>query len=332
MMPRSRLASLLELASLLLVAFSTTTKSCRGDLVIPPGGTELLNDRYLGNVVDEESVQRSTGLSDFRLFGRPLGGNLYVSENGNLSTAENSLFLPSTNRLPTTKLIAPLWDDVFLIDPAALAADGRNRPENRVWEQKQDGAFYAVTWQNIRLLNETVVDAGTGELLEFPDTVRAAQAALFGVEQSLRGFQFIANDIAFSYQSFDGATEDFVDATRETELTSGAFFLNAFVGLLDTENAATDEQGVEINGENLDADNSGFIESPEALGAGAEPRLPWTNQEFILFRELTDAGGNFTGYDVSIQRFSAVPEPSCLALMLIAGGPLLLRRRRRCAG
>ena len=40
------------------------------DLALIPGGTDLFGSRYVGGVVDEDSVARSTGLNDFKLFGR----------------------------------------------------------------------------------------------------------------------------------------------------------------------------------------------------------------------------------------------------------------------
>lgn len=293
-------------------------------LAFTPDGTDIFAAEYVDDVVDDVTVARTTGLSAFRFFGGSLGTSIHVSENGNLSTAPNSHFFPHAhNDLGTsTKLIAPLWDDVLMINPTTFPASA---PKNFVRESKRAG-FYAVTWQNVRLFQETTAGGF------FPDTVRSAQVALIGAAQTLKGFAFKPNDIVFSYQSFNGTTKDFVDPAQEATIPANTFLLNAFVGLSDT-TAGTGAAGkyshVVVDGQDIDANNSGFVESSEAAGDGTGGRLPWTNQEFILFRELVDTNGDFTGYDVTIERFTAVPEPSTIHIGFVALLAIITRRRRQ---
>ncbi len=298
------------------------------DLAFIPGGTDLFGSRYVDGVVDEDSVAISTGLNDFKLFGRNLSSTIHVSENGLLTSVPNYDFYPDPidSLSSSTQLIAPMWDDVFMLQPDLVPT----QHANRVLEQKQAGSYYSVTWQNVRLHVETVV-ATDGELLLFPNTLRTVQVVLFGTEQTLRGFDFKANDIVFAYESFTTTTKDFVDFAREAALDPGKSFLNATVGLADTSNSATDHQGVEIGGVNMDANGDGYIQADEAAGngSGATPRLPWDNLEFMLFRPELDSAGDFVQYDVSIQRFTtAVPEPSRTGLIWLAMLAVASLRRR----
>ncbi|GAB5404990.1 MAG: hypothetical protein Aurels2KO_32210 [Aureliella sp.] len=312
------MAARLVTASICLCVVSIS-QVAKGDLAFPSTGTEIFAGEYVDDVVDDRTVLRSTGLSNFRFFGKSLASSMYVSENGNISSVSNVEFFPRAHNsvIASTQLIAPMWDDVILLNPTLFPA---SEPVNNVREYKSSG-LYAVTWQNIRLLNETVA----GQPL--PTTVRSAQVALISTAQTLRGFAFQPNDIVFSYRSYDGTTNEFVDTTRSDSATH----LNAFVGLADTTantGAAGEYSHLIVDGEDIDADDSGFVEADEAAGDGSGGRLPWDNQEFVLFREQLDSDGNFTGYDVTIERFTAVPEPGifpvgCIVLLLQS-----FRRRR----
>ncbi|HBE72433.1 MAG TPA: hypothetical protein DDW52_30225, partial [Planctomycetaceae bacterium] len=167
---------------------------CYGDLAFSPAGTDLFAGQYVDGTIDDRAVERSTGLSGFRFFGRSLGPTVHVSENGNISTTPNFAFFPQEidDVRVQTKLIAPLWDDVFMVDPTLFPAAS---PKNYVLEQKLSD-IYVVTWQNIRLLNETVAFPDGSTFI--PDTIRSAQVALMGTAQTVRGFDFQANDIVFS--------------------------------------------------------------------------------------------------------------------------------------
>lgn len=311
----------------LLFLFFAALCMCRmaiADLAFSPDGTDLFAGEYVDDVVDDRiTIARTTGLSAFRFFGESLGTSIHVSENGNISTVPNSHFFPHAhNDLGvSTKLVAPLWDDVLMVNPTTFPTSA---PKNFVREYKQAG-LYAVTWQNVRLFQETVAGG------IFPDTVRSAQVALIGTAQTLKGFAFKPNDIVFSYQSFNGTTKDFVDPTQEATIPANTFLLNAFVGLADT-SAGTGAAGkyshVVVDGLDIDTNNSDYVESPEAAGDGTGGRLPWTNQEFILFRELLDTDGEFAGYDVSIERFTAVPEPSSVHFGILAILACIGLRRR----
>lgn len=311
------------------VASSCFNARCYGDLAFSPTGTDLFEGQYVDGRIDDRAVQRTTGLSNFRFFGRSLGSTIHVSENGNLSTTPNFAFFPHEidNVSVQTKLIAPLWDDVFMVEPTLFPA---TTPKNYVLEQKLAGA-YVVTWQNIRLLNETVAFSDGSTFI--PDTIRSAQVALMGTAQSIRGFDFRPNDIVFSYQSFYGTTADFVDPIREGMETPGTYHLNATVGLVDSSTAShpsdTDYFYAElaVDGSNIDSDDSGYVESPEAASSTGG-RLPWDNLEFVLYREQLDENGNFVDYNVTIERFTAVPEPSLTWLLLSTCGWLCLRRSK----
>lgn len=311
--------------TLLFVAAGVVSsgKPIYGDLLIPIGGSvDLFGPQYdSSGVIDDSVVVRNSGLTNFLLFGRTLQSNVNISENGVLSSVPNTDFFPSPIHMVggSRKIIAPLWDDVLLVDPTQLAMTN----ENKVLESVLPGVHYTVTWSNTRLFNETAVAGG----FLFPETTRSAQATLFGVDHTIGEFDFRANDIAFSYRSFDTTTSDFVDPVREAALAPDQSYLNASIGLADTQSATNDHAGFEIGGELLDANGSDYIEGFEAAGTGPDTRLPWNNAEFVLFRPTVDNAGNFLSYDVSIQKISAVPEPSSFCLLLIASSIAFARRR-----
>ncbi len=318
------------LSAVLIGGFLTAT--VRADLALTAGGTDIFADQYGTEVaLDEHSVARDTGLSNFKMFGRTLPSTMHVSVNGVLASRSLDYFYPTKlGEMPdNTQVIAPMFDDVLLLRPDILQSFTPGVPTNRVTELRTAGR-YALTWENVRLHLETVADRD-GALTYFPSTVRSVQVALFGTAQTLRGFDFLADDILFAYQSFNGLSSDFVDPAREGALDPGKSFLNATIGIADSLTSGKLSQGFDFAGKQLDANDSGYIEASEAAGPGAgqTPRLPWDNMEFVLYRPQTDTDGNFVRYNVSIERFTqAVPEPGCSWIIALAASHFLSRRRR----
>lgn len=259
-------------------------------LVIDPNGGEVLfrgspvdaSGNVTGNLDDSIIRNRDLGFgSSFQYFGRELNA-VDVSENGNLRALGdvsrqdffNFNLPPAASRNESLMRIAPLWDDYLMFDHPSLG--------NAIIEKVVDGVYYSVTWQDVRLFNDTV--AGTG----FPLSGLSAQVALFASEQIIRGVTFQPNDIVFSYET---------DANGNFGIN-----LDGVAGLASGDNRYAAAVGTS-NGR-LDSDSAKLL-------------LPQPDREFMLFRPVTDSTG-FVQYDVSIGSFAAVPEPSALAFTLAA--------------
>ncbi|MCA9195515.1 MAG: hypothetical protein KDB03_27275 [Planctomycetales bacterium] len=272
-------------------ACTCKTNNLYADLLFATdGGQEVFSEQLQllgdGDPLDDVVTLRSLGLADFRLFGQNVT-QLWVSDNGNLNSTGSSSFFaePLATLTPARAMIAPMWDDFFI----AKLPDSYS-PNNRVIERNLPGVWYSVTWEHVRLYNELVVGG------DFIDTQRSIQAVIFGDDFQYEGFQFLHNDIVFSYVSHTATTSDFVDPALEASLPTGFSQLNAAIGITGAAGEAVSMFG--------DSSANGIFEADEASSA-----LPWTDRQFILFREISDQNGQFDHYAVSTESLSSVPEP-----------------------
>lgn len=263
------------------VGLDSLDRDARADLIIPTSGGVILLDG-----TNQEDVAVGVDIDPGNLalsfFGNQVN-RIYVSENGNLNFNGDGSFFPDPLGNPSIARIAPLWDDFLLLQNSSGTVN------NRVVLQSVNGAYLAVTWQNVRLFNETV--AGSA----FPSTSRSAQVLLFASDQLIRGFQFRQHDIVFAYVGHVAGTSDFGGVFATVGLDSGTGAFTPLPGTID-----------------------GTI-TPSEAGL-----LAWEDGSFVLFRpDNTQAS-----YTSSIQIF-AVPEPSSVIMLVIATITVLFRRREQ---
>lgn len=267
-------------------------------LVIDPRGVTLLTNGtalYADGKTDAAILIPMSSAFNGKFFGQAAPQTIYAADNGNLTFTGDIRFFPSGGN--TVARISPLWDDFLL-----LQDDSGNVDNRIVWEHRQ-GEFLAVTWLNVRLDNETKAADDVSSGL-FPDTDRSFQSLWFEADTAIRGFDFKADDIVFSYVAHVAGTDDFGDLYARVSLDKG------------------DGNGTDPSGTTAFPAFSTF---GEVLAADGE-NFPGRNDDFLLFR-WNSAIGN---YDVSIQSFTAVPEPSSiLMLATIAVGGLASASRRR---
>jgi hypothetical protein len=255
-------------------------------LIDPTGGTPLA---FTDNDNGTRPVARPLGFT-FNFFNESLTG-LHPGVNGALawtgaqgSTTGNGGF--DTGGLPvgTVRRIAPFWDDLLLLDPTNGGTDS-------ILEKRANtggSIYYSVTWSVHKFGQTTAV----GPTMEF-------QTVLFGGAQSVRGFSFLADDIAFSYKTLASPQGGFATAGLQ-------------------EGSGTNRVAV----------------PPAATGADAFGRytssssipIHNTTNQFILFRRNSGTGD----YTVTLETLTsaAVPEPGSLALLGLGGALLALRFRR----
>lgn len=261
-------------------------------VIDPSGGTLLTNGTALYADGESDAAIQIPMSSAFngKFFGQAAPQTIYAADNGNLTFTGDIRFFPNGGN--TVARISPLWDDFLL-----LQDDSGNVDNRIVWEHRQ-GEFLAVTWLNVRLDMETEFGQ------PFPATDRSFQSLWLEADTAIRGFNFKADDIVFSYVAHVAGTDDFG-------------VLNARVSLDKGDGNGTDPSGTTAF--------PAFSTFGEVLAADGE-NFPGRNDDFLLFR-WNSAIGN---YDVSIQSFTAVPEPSSiLMLATIAVGGLASASRRR---
>jgi hypothetical protein len=279
-----RFFSLTLSCSFLLLACSLSA-SADPYLIDPTGGTALTFTA--GDNDNGVTANQALGFN-FTLF--PGGANATTSTN--LAASVNGFLVMRVTGVPTTgivdssrgfpipseqmRIIGAFWDD--LVIPAGSTGS----------VTKQSTANYtAVTW-NVYRQGQSGITAPTTNF----------QAAVFGAGTTVRGFNFLANDIAFTYNSLPTTPEG----------GSAAIGLNSgFTGVGAAPAAAligNDAQG-------------------RVTGTTAIP-LHNTADQFLLLRP-----DNVGGYTISIQTLAAaIPEPSTLALLGLGMAGLLVRSRR----
>jgi hypothetical protein len=280
------------------IAFSLLVKNERcllAGLILNPAGTLLFD----GSTGEDDSVQVSAigSTNSFKFFGQSIT-DVYVAENGRVAFSrlhDDFITLPTLGSGPS--YIAPLWDD-FLLNPAL---------NNSVRASYVPDQYLAVTWENVRLFNETV--AGQ----PFPDTNRTAQAVWFEGDTTIRGYAFKKDDIAFGYipDSISGPNYLGPELQSAVGLNKGDGSYSEVVGTT----------GGVVDGNNLQ--NSGL--------------LAWESNAFLLFRpgvaDATPDGFARSSFQDGYYRdkffFTAVPEPSSLLTVLTLSAYQALRILRR---
>lgn len=184
----------------------------RADLLIDPaGGTVLFHDA--NNHDDAVMPARSLGF-EFSFFDE-LITEIDVSTNGNLNTSGNTDY---ANELPLAEVarISPLWDDLEVLKGSG----------DKIVENVKAGTWYAVTW----IVHERGNRAAR----------HAFQAVLFGAAERVKGFDFAAGDIVFSYEQV-GPSFNKGNATMRLDAGDGETFSTA-ASLVSSEGLVTVEQ------------------------------------------------------------------------------------------
>jgi hypothetical protein len=268
-------------ADLLLQASSGTTIYSGGLAVSGNGVIVQTNSPDPGDWVFGINVWDSFSGRLYGVDPTPVGGKIWVSENGNINfSGDNSFSAVGKN----IACISPLWDD-FLYASNAM-------PPNRILVHTSPGEYIAATWENVRLFS----DAPAGD--PFPTSNRSTQVVWFEGDTTIKGFQFRTNDIAFSYQGRTAGTSDFGPIESFVGLSDGAGKRLAMPG--------SDSNGIITSGALLPWQDGSFVLfRPTADGSSytlmvtavPEPNSLWLSALLLgmllpFRRELSARGGS----------------------------------------
>ncbi len=250
-------------------------------LISPSGGTPLFVNADFDS--DGTIDIKPAGFGG-QFYGQSVGA-IFVTENGNLNFSNNGGYFPLPWTGPSgTARIAPLWDDVALL----------SMTDNAVINHSLPGKYLAVTWQNVRILND-LPDIGP-----FPPSDRSFQVVWFEQDSVIKGAAFKKDDIVFTYVGRQAGTTDFGNINAVVGVTNGTAFTP------------------------LPGDADGFVQS------GQTDLLAWEHNTYLRFRPTVD-GANGFGYDAAKLQLTAVPEPSIVVVASLATAIVGFRsvRRRR---
>ena len=217
-------------------------------LINPTGGNTVF-----GQFVDDQAASRSLG-GTFSFYGQS-HTSAFVSSNGQINFNGTAIYSDrplSTLGQNSGGSIAALYDDLYTSNFGSVT-------------DLATAQYYAVTWN---LTNCCYGNSSAG--------IRNFQAALFMQSVTIGNFNFLANDIAFSY------------ATLTQPFDRGS----ATVGISDAAGLNTPVPGT----------TDGQIYDNALLPNGSDNSI-------ILFRD----SGN--GYQASLITATATPEPASLALL-----------------
>jgi len=241
-----------------LAALSAVVASSQALLVDPTGSTFIVAG-------DDSTANWALG-GTFTFYGNPFTTfgactNGFLTDNG--ASSFSNVALPTT----THALIDPFWDDLWSnSSQTVFGVFGKNGAA---------GGNDAITWDE-----QTFNDQATAHV--------KFQALLVRNNQNIAGFNFLAGDIAFSYDVMSGGTSTL----------TGTIGVNNGNGI-----AATVAPGT-------------------ANGTESGSGVPiFTNGgHFFLFRP--DGQGGYTGSN------QVVPEPASLSFLALGGLALLRRRKK----
>jgi hypothetical protein len=254
-----------------------------------PANAALLIDPGSGSSLFEGASFDSDGTVDITpagfngLFYGQSVSSLYVAENGNLNFSANAAFFPLPPFTPQDRIarIAPLWDDVSLLSGT----------DNAVINHSVPGHYLAVTWKDVRILNDLP------ENLLFPPSDRSFQVVWFEQDSVIQNTLFRKDDIVFTYVGLEAGTRNFGNINALVGVTNGTSFTPLF------------------------GDADGFIQAPQTH------LLAWEGNTYLRFRPTVD-GSNYIAEKLEL---TAVPEPplaivACFATAVMSVR-LFLRRR-----
>ncbi|MCY2976086.1 MAG: hypothetical protein NTW52_15635 [Planctomycetota bacterium] len=273
--------------AIVFVLANCITSPVQADFLVvpPPNATVLMSEEGPPNSnVDQVVLLQKPSFSG-NFYGQSRT-SFYVSENGNINFANNDSYFTDRLDSPATQnqfpggLIAPLWDDVFLITGT----------RNAVLDHSIPGDFLAVTWKNVSLFLDTPGGAFAGE------SQRSMQVVWFERSMNYRGFNFLKDDLAFSYVPYQDTDPKFGE-------------IAATVGVADGGSRYTALPPSVIGGDGT----GGAIDN-----AGTN-RLALSENSFLLFRPQYDSfTNNVSGYVSSLEFVTAIPEPNTSLLCSFA--------------
>ncbi len=269
------------------------------------GGTTLLSlpNGGAGFIDDDTTHTINLGTSfGGRFYGVPVNsignptGTIDVAENGNLNFSGDGSFFPSSPLSPVVPRIAPLWDDVILLE-------GFN---SRIANYSEPGQYLAVGWENVLMhLNSQVS----------PVPRTSFQAVLFEADTVFRGYSFLKDDIAFGYEGAGAFNNRFGNLDSLVGVTNGPSNFSPLPGSINgrivTDHASSPADDAQIA-------NSALLSN----------LLAWEDRSFLLFRPKANPT---EGYVSSKEFFPvAVPEPTtAIAMTFGLLGYMQWRRRRK---
>jgi len=273
---------------LLLAIASPFTKA--NFIVDPSSGVSV---GFGPNVVDSQVVRNLGGTFDF--YGTPIT-SIHVASDGFLGTGDvNGFFFDRT--------LAVLADATSGPVIAAFYDHTVFGPGTSVTEQ-ETSSYYAITYQNLYGFDNVTAGLTTDY-----------QIVLFGANTTLRGFDFLAGDIAMSYGN--------LASVRDGSVTVGvAESTSNFTGTL-----------LSIDGELLDVGSLPTGSQFLLYRPHEEPIIAALRAGSLSANSLSE--GNRVLYNVSLETMAtsntiATPEPGTLALAglaLIVSTSLRARRR-----
>ncbi|MCU0713392.1 MAG: PEP-CTERM sorting domain-containing protein [Pirellula sp.] len=228
--------------------------------------------------------------------------SIWLAENGymSLTAPSGSDVISQSLAANTTPLIANFWDDISLFTGSPEVGS-----HHGIFLSHQQGQYLAATWSQVYLFNDLI----GGE----PITSQRSgsfQTIWFEADTNLANFQFKKDDIAMGFSGLSAAS---IDAT---------------VGIRDKSQFFTID---DVTGRDRGLAPGGLISTnPDNSGLDNADLLPWADDKILLFRPELDTTGQFSHYRVSIEKITAIPEPSSFVLFG-AGACFLwwLRRKGR---
>jgi hypothetical protein len=252
-------------------------------LIVPPlDATVLITESGPPNAAIDKIIVLDKPAFTGKFYGQSRT-QFHVSENGNINFANNPSFF--TDRLDSAPnqsafsggLIAPFWDDFLLVTGLT----------NAVLDHSVSGDYLAVSWRNVR----SFWDAPSGSTAT--ESTRGVQVVWFERSMNYRGFEFMKDDLAFSYVAHQQSDPKFGD------------YFEATVGVADGGSRYTA----------LPPSTPGGNDTGGAILVADTNRLALVDNSFLLFRPQYAQNGDVTNYISSLEFVTAIPEPNASVLV-----------------